>query len=91
MKRIDEGETRDESSELTEPFVAQELELGQHTLFIYEDNSIDLMNLELQGPSLAENVMKLDADETYRLAVSLQVWFEQGNQASLVEACTVAH
>ena len=52
-----------------------ELDLGQHTLLQYEDGSIDLLANDEHTPSLAENALRLDSDETYRLFVSLQEQF----------------
>ena len=53
-----------------------ELDLGQHTLLQYEDGSIDLVANDEDTPYLAENAMRLDSDETYRLFVSLQAQFQ---------------
>jgi hypothetical protein len=76
--------------EVAEPDIVQEIVLGQHTLFIYADNSIDLVDFELRGPYLADNTVKLDPDETYKLCVSLQCWFGQGNQGSHVDVQQVS-
>ena len=49
------------------------------TLFgfsIMSDRSIDLMAGE-QAPYMADNVLNLDAHETYRLLISLQEVFKQ--------------
>ena len=48
-----------------------ELDLGRHTLFLMSDGSIDLLANAEQMPSLAENGLHLDSDETYRLFISL--------------------
>ena len=64
--------------------ILHELDLGQHTLFIYNDNSIDLLANDEHTPSLADNALRLDSDETYRLFVSLQAHFQQ-QAASLVD------
>ncbi|HZO71442.1 MAG TPA: hypothetical protein VFB60_04515 [Ktedonobacteraceae bacterium] len=52
-----------------------ELDLGQHTLLQYEDGTIDLVANDEDTPYLAENALRLDSDETYRLYVSLQEQF----------------
>jgi hypothetical protein len=57
--------------------VLHEIDLGAHHLFIMSDQSIDLLADEEQAPYLAENVLSLDADETYRLLISLQEVFKQ--------------
>jgi hypothetical protein len=54
-----------------------ELDLGQHTLFITSDGSIDLLANDEQTPYLADNGMRLDSDEAYRLFISLQEQFKQ--------------
>ena len=68
---------------MTQPFsregasILHELDLGQHTLFIMCDGSIDLLANHEQTSYLADNGMSLDSDETYRLFVSLQEQFRQ--------------
>lgn len=57
--------------------VLREVDLGAHHLFIMSDLSIDLMAGE-DAPYLADNMFSLDADETYRLLISLQEVFKQG-------------
>ena len=57
--------------------VLHEIDLGAHHLFIMSDQSIDLLADEEQAPSVADNVISLDADETYRLLISLQEVFKQ--------------
>jgi hypothetical protein len=59
------------------PAIAQEIELGQHLLLVYEDSSLDLADVEQYESSLVANVVQLDPDETYKLLISLQVWFEK--------------
>lgn len=54
-----------------------ELDLGQHTLFLMSDGSIDLLANDEQTPSLADNGIRLDCDETYRLFISLHEQFRQ--------------
>ena len=56
--------------------ILHELDLGQHTLFIMSDGSIDLLATGEHTPSLAQNALRLDSDETYRLLVSLQAQFQ---------------
>lgn len=56
--------------------VLHELDLGQHTLFIMSDHSIDLLANDEHAPYLADNGLSLDSDETYRLFVSLQEQFK---------------
>jgi hypothetical protein len=55
--------------------VLHELDLGQHTLFLLSDGSIDLLANDEQT-YLADNVVSLDAEETYRLFISLQEQFK---------------
>jgi hypothetical protein len=57
--------------------ILHELDLGQHTLFIMSDGSIDLLANDEQTPYLADNGLSLDSDETYRLFISLQEQFKQ--------------
>ena len=57
--------------------ILHELDLGQHTLVIMSDGSIDLLATGEHTPSLAQNALRLDSDETYRLLVSLQAQFPQ--------------
>ncbi len=54
-----------------------ELDLGQHTLFIMSDGSIDVLANDEQTPYLADNGICLDGDETYRLFISLHEQFQQ--------------
>ena len=56
--------------------ILHELDLGQHTLFIMSDGSIDLLANDEQTSYLADNALCLDSDETYRLFVSLQEQFK---------------
>jgi hypothetical protein len=56
--------------------ILHELDLGQHTLFILSDGSIDLLAHDEQTPYLADNGISLDCDETYRLFISLQEQFK---------------
>ena len=57
--------------------VLHEIDLGTHHLFIMSDQSIDLLADEEHAPYVADNVISLDADETYRLLISLQEVFKQ--------------
>lgn len=57
--------------------ILHELDLGQHTLFLMSDGSIDLLANDEQTPYLADNELRLDSDETYRLFISLQEQFKQ--------------
>jgi hypothetical protein len=57
--------------------VLHEIDLGAHHLFIMSDQSVDLLADEEQAPYVADNVISLDADETYRLLISLQEVFKQ--------------
>ena len=57
--------------------ILHELDLGQHTLFIVSDGSIDLLASDEQTPYLADNGLRLDSDETYRLFISPQEQFKQ--------------
>lgn len=56
--------------------VLHELDLGQHTLFIMSDKSVDLLANDEYTPYLADNSVSLDSEETYRLFVSLQELFQ---------------
>jgi hypothetical protein len=56
--------------------ILHELDLGQHTLFIMSDGSIDLLANDEQTRYLADNGMCLDCDETYRLFISLREQFK---------------
>ena len=57
--------------------ILHELDLGQHTLFLMSDGSIDLLANDERTLYLADNAMSLDSDETYRLFISLQEQFKQ--------------
>jgi hypothetical protein len=52
-----------------------EIDLGEYHLFMMNDRSIDLLAGE-QAPYMADNVLSLDASETYRLLISLQELFK---------------
>jgi UDP-N-acetyl-D-mannosaminuronic acid transferase (WecB/TagA/CpsF family) len=56
-------------------FVLRELDLGQHTLFVMSNKSIDLLANE-KAP-FPDNVMTLNHEEAYRFLVSLQTLFQQ--------------
>jgi len=56
--------------------ILHELDLGQHTLFIMSDGSIDLLANDEQTSYLADNGISLDCDETYRLFISLREQFK---------------
>jgi len=60
--------------------ILYELDLGQHTLFIMSDGSIDLLANDEQTPYLADNGMSLDSDETYCLFISLHEQFRSTHQ-----------
>lgn len=60
--------------------ILHELDLGQHTLFIMSDGSIDLLANDEQTPYLADNGIRLDSDETYRLFISLQEQFKDSGK-----------
>lgn len=55
----------------------RELDVGQHTLFIYDEKSIDLLANDEHTSSLADNALRLDSDETYHLFISLQEQFKR--------------
>ncbi len=57
--------------------ILHELDLGQHTLFIMSNGSIDLLANGEQTPYLADNGLSLDRDEAYRMFISLQEQFKQ--------------
>jgi hypothetical protein len=57
--------------------ILHELDLGQHTLLLMSDGSIDLLNNDEQTPYLTDNGLHLDDSETYRLFVSLYEQFKQ--------------
>jgi len=62
--------------------ILHELDLGQHTLFLMSDGSIDLLSNDEQTPYLADNGLSLDSDETYRLFISLQEEFKRKDRAT---------
>jgi hypothetical protein len=57
--------------------ILYELDLGQHTLFLMSDGSIDLLANDEYTPSFAENLVSLDAEETYRLFIVLREQFQR--------------
>jgi hypothetical protein len=57
--------------------ILHKLDLGQHTLFIMSNGSVDLLANDEQTPYLADNGLSLDRDEAYRLFISLQEQFKQ--------------
>ena len=61
----------------TQVTVLQEIDLGAHHLFIMSDQSIDMLADE-QTSYLTDNMLSLDACETYRLLICLQEVFKQG-------------
>jgi hypothetical protein len=61
--------------------ILHEIDLGAHQLFIMSDQSIDLLADE-QASYMADNVLSLDASETYRLLISLQEVFKQETDQS---------
>lgn len=58
--------------------ILHELDLGQHTLFLMSDGSMDLLANDEHTPYLADNKLCLDSMEVYRLFISLQEQFQQG-------------
>jgi hypothetical protein len=56
--------------------VLHEIDLGVHHLFIMSDQSIDVL-VDEQAPYVADNMLSLDASETYRLMICLQEVFKQ--------------
>ena len=71
------GDTREQQAALESLAILHELDLGYHTLFLMSDGSIDLLANDEQTPYLAENMLHLDSDETYRLFISLHEQFKQ--------------
>ncbi len=71
--------SNDTSQHLSEESLAilEELNLGCHTLFLLSDGSIDLLANDEQTPYLAENMLHLDSDETYRLFISLHERYKE--------------
>ena len=57
-------------------FILHELDLGQHTLFVMSDGTIDLLANDEQTPYLADNGLHLNSDETYRLFICLYEQFQ---------------
>ncbi|HJT56706.1 MAG TPA: hypothetical protein VJ761_09440 [Ktedonobacteraceae bacterium] len=60
--------------------VLHELDLGQHTLYMLSNGGIDLFANDEQTPYLADNGLRLDSQETYRLFISLHEQFKQQRQ-----------
>lgn len=58
--------------------VLHELDLGQHTLFLMSDGSMDLLTNDEHTPYLQDKGLRLDNVEVYRLFISLQEQFQQG-------------
>lgn len=71
------GDTREQQTILESLAILEELDLGYHTLFLMSDGSIDLLANDEQTPYLAENMLHLDSDETYRLFISLHEQFKE--------------
>ncbi len=57
--------------------ILHELNLGQHTLFIMSDGSIDLLAHHEQTSYIADNMLRLDQEEAYRLFISLREQYQQ--------------
>lgn len=58
-----------------------ELNLGQHTLLLLSDGSIEVFATTGPTPALSSNSIQLDREETYRLFISLHEQFrEQGER-----------
>jgi hypothetical protein len=56
--------------------VQHTLRLGQHTLVILADNSIDLFEQHGAAPDQVGDSLHLDREETYRLFISLWEQFK---------------
>ena len=82
------GHEMSQQSELESFAILQELDLGCHTLFLMSDGSIDLLANDEQTPCLAENMLHLDSDETYRLFISLHEQFKE-QQARMEQECMI--
>jgi hypothetical protein len=65
--------------------ILHEQDLGQHTLFMMSDGSIDLLANDHQTPYLADNGLSLDSEETYRLFISLQELFKTGKAVEHID------
>jgi len=70
------AETFSSLSSQRDAAILHELELGQHTLFILQDHSVDIVDFEGAAPYLADNGIHLDSDETYRLFITLSELFK---------------
>ena len=81
------GDTREQQAALESLDILEELDLGCHTLFLLSDGSIDLLANDEQTPYLAENMLHLDSDETYRLFISLHERYKE-QQAHIEEKRT---
>jgi hypothetical protein len=71
------GHDLSQPSALENLAILHELDLGCHTLFLMSDGSIDLLANDEQTPYVAENMLHLDSDETYRLYISLHEQFKE--------------
>ena len=72
------GNTMEQQGPYEAVSILHELDLGQHTLFLMSDGSIDLLSNNVQTPYLADNGLSLNSDETYRLFISLhEQWKRQ--------------
>ncbi len=56
--------------------ILHELDLGQHTLFLMSDGSVDLLINDEATPYLADNGLYLDGEEVYRLFIALREQFQ---------------
>lgn len=54
--------------------ILHELDLGQHTLFLMSDGSMDLLATDEQTPYLADNGLTLTSEETARLLMALHIY-----------------
>lgn len=58
-------------------FLLHELDLGQHTLLLLSDGSMEVLVTNEQMSALSSNGIQLDREETYRLFISFHEQFRQ--------------
>lgn len=56
--------------------ILHELDLGQHTLFVLSDGSIDLVANDEQTAYLADNALHFTGNEAYQLFTALHEQFK---------------
>ncbi len=77
MYLCQKGNAMEQPFSRTSVSTLHKLDLGQHTLLLMSNDSMDLLVNDKHPSLLADTVLSLDSDETYRLYISLHEHFKQ--------------